>query len=93
VCEVQAADPAGGAVDLDHGPDRSTYLGPAHRRCNRVAGARNGAAGPVRDRRRAGYVGSWSRVWEWPIPSDVYVAPEVVRAYLEEEARRGREES
>ena len=27
-----------------------------------------------------GYVRVWSRVWEWPIPPDVYVAPEVVRA-------------
>jgi hypothetical protein len=30
--------------DLDHGPDRSSYLGPSHRRCKRVAGAKNGAA-------------------------------------------------
>jgi hypothetical protein len=71
--------------DLDHGPDRSSYLGPAHRRCNRVAGARNGAA--VTNSRHAAAAAKptyvWSRVWEWPIPSDVYVDPEVVRAYLE----------
>ena len=30
--------------DLDHGPDRSSYLGASHARCNRVQGARNGAA-------------------------------------------------
>ena len=35
----------GSRVDLDHGPDRSSYLGASHARCNRVQGARNGAAG------------------------------------------------
>lgn len=82
--------------DLDHGPDRSSYLGPSHRSCNRKAGARNGAA-VTNGRRRppqaggveSGFVQRWSRVWFWPIPPDVYVAPEVVRAYLAEEARRG----
>jgi hypothetical protein len=33
---------------------------------------------------------SWSRVWEWHIPPDTYVDPEVVLNHLEEEARRGR---
>jgi hypothetical protein len=32
-------------------------------------------------------------VWAWPIPPGTYVDPEVVREYLEEEARRGEEES
>jgi hypothetical protein len=35
---------AGEPFDLDHSPDRTSYLGVSHRRCNRVAGARNGAA-------------------------------------------------
>lgn len=30
----------GTAWDLDHTPDRSSYLGAAHRYCNRAAGAR-----------------------------------------------------
>lgn len=29
--------------DLDHAADRTAYLGPSHRRCNRSAGARLGA--------------------------------------------------
>jgi hypothetical protein len=32
---------------------------------------------------------NWPRVWFWPIPHDVYVDPETVRKYLEEEAERG----
>ena len=82
---------SGEPFDLDHGPDRSSYLGASHRRCNRLAGGRNGAAA-TNARRRARepkYVRSWSRVWFWPIPPDTYVDPEVVREYVEEEARRG----
>lgn len=30
--------------DLDHAPGKRGYLGPSHRRCNRVVGARQGAA-------------------------------------------------
>jgi hypothetical protein len=65
------------------------------RSCNRLAGARNGAA-ITNARRRASepkHVRSWSRVWEWPIPPDTYVDPEVVREFLEEEAGRGRGET
>jgi hypothetical protein len=58
--------------------------------CNRVTDARNGAAVTNRVRRGGGeYVGSWSRVWEWPTAPDVYVDPEVLRAYFQE-AKRGR---
>jgi hypothetical protein len=34
----------GEAFDLDHAPDRTSYLGPSHRRCNRLAGGKQGAA-------------------------------------------------
>lgn len=37
--------------DLDHAEDRRTYLGPAHRYCNRAAGARKGNRSPRRRRR------------------------------------------
>jgi hypothetical protein len=36
-------------------------------------------------------VRSWSRVREWPIPLDVYVDPEVVREYREQEAGAARQ--
>lgn len=38
--------------DLDHTADRTGYLGPAHRRCNRSAGGKNGAHIRNRNRRR-----------------------------------------
>jgi hypothetical protein len=80
----------GESWDLDHGPDRSSYLGASHRMCNQVAGARKGAAvtNSQRQAQKAsagpGYVRTWSRVWSWPTPPDVYVDTQVVRAYLEE---------
>jgi hypothetical protein len=82
--------------DLDHGPGRSSYLGPSHSRCNRIAGARNGAA--VTNGRRhpaqagnveSGFVQRWSRVWSWPIPPGTYVDADTVRQSVEEEAERG----
>ena len=80
----------GTPFDLDHTPDRSSYLGASHRRCNRVEGGQNGAAVTNRSRRSGGDYGRyWSRVWGWPIPPDVYVDPDVVRAYVEEEASSG----
>ena len=88
----------GAAWDLDHMDDRAGYLDPSHQRCNRGQGARNGAAATNARRRsqtgslKPGYARSWSRVWSWPIPPDTYVDPDVVRAYLEQDARRGEEE-
>jgi hypothetical protein len=49
--------------DLDHTPDRLGWLGPAHRRCNRAAGARvaNARRG---GRRRPRVLGATaSRAW------------------------------
>ena len=59
--------------DLDHGPDRTSYLGPSHRKCNRVAGARNGAA--ITNARSTNEPAKlrWSRVWFEPVPNYVVV--------------------
>jgi hypothetical protein len=51
---------------------------PASLHGKRDCGSREAAA-------KRGYV----RVWSWPIPPDTYVDPEVVHAYLDEEASRG----
>jgi hypothetical protein len=48
-----------------------------------VYGAGRPASGGV------GVAVSRSRVWSWPSPPDTYVDPDVVRDYLEEDARRG----
>jgi hypothetical protein len=83
----------GTPFDLDHTPDRSSYLGPSHRACNRLAGARNGAAvtnfrrQPQHPTAATGHERVWSRVWEWPIAPDTYVDAESVRIYLEGEVR------
>jgi hypothetical protein len=39
-------------VDLDHAPGKTSYLGLAHRSCNRAAGARIGNRSPLRRQRR-----------------------------------------
>jgi hypothetical protein len=44
--------------DLGHTDDRTGYTGPEHRRCNRLAGAKKGAAVTNQTRRRG-----WSREW------------------------------
>jgi hypothetical protein len=80
----------GEPFDLDHADDRSSCLGASHRRCNRVAGAKSGAA--VTNARRWGdepLRSSWSRVWSWPIPPGRYVDAEALREFLAEEAERG----
>jgi hypothetical protein len=46
--------------DLAHTPDRSGWLGPAHRRCNRSDGAHNSNA--VQRAKRAA-MKRWSRRW------------------------------
>jgi hypothetical protein len=52
----------GAQFDLDHSDDRSGYLGVSHPRCNRLAGARRGAA--VTNGKRAPDLGRRvSRVW------------------------------
>jgi hypothetical protein len=42
-------------LDYDHNDDRTGYQGLAHKRCNRSAGARNGAAATNALRRGDGY--------------------------------------
>jgi hypothetical protein len=36
-----------------------------------------------------GYARRWSRVWYWPIPPGTYVDPQLIEAYLREEATLG----
>ena len=52
--------------DLDHRDDRRGYLGAAHSRCNRRAGAYLTNASRVEG-------GRWSRIWFEPSPPNVEV--------------------
>jgi hypothetical protein len=58
--------------DLGHvDGDRSRYAGPEHRRCNRHAGAKQGAAITNQSRRpvaEPAFVRRWSRNWSAPDP-------------------------
>jgi hypothetical protein len=44
LCPLSPSHRPGEPFDLDHSLDRTSYLGVSHRRCNRVAGAKVGAA-------------------------------------------------
>ena len=59
---MRAPDCARADWDLGHSDDRTSYSGPEHRRCNRLAGATH-----------ADDVRYWSRVWYEPVPDDVVV--------------------
>jgi len=56
---IAPADP----WDLDHTDDGRGYRGPAHRRCNQMAGARNGAAAQHRARHHQPTTTAHSRDW------------------------------
>ena len=72
---------SGEPFDLDHSPDRTSYLGVSHRRCNRLAGARKGAAvaNASRPTRRPDWLPPqepepagkrrWSQNWNAPNPA------------------------
>lgn len=78
---------------LDHSPDRSGWLGPAHSFCNLAAAAavtnsRNGenslggvSVADERPRR-------WSRAWFEPVPADVVVGDDAARGADRDEAFR-----